>query len=133
MEDQFSFAQRLVEARTARGWKQKDLIARLEGPAQSTISKWETGQSLPSADDIRTLARVLGCTGDYLLGLSEQPTVLRPGDWIIDEEGIERALADASIEVDLIAWPIPNRHRILSSSEWKAQRAKVQKERRGKK
>lgn len=34
---------------------------------QSTVAMWETGESLPRADKLPELAKILGCTVDELL------------------------------------------------------------------
>lgn len=42
-------------------------LAELLNTRQSTISMWETGESLPRADKLLQLAELLGCTVDDLL------------------------------------------------------------------
>lgn len=34
---------------------------------RSTVAKWETGESMPRADKLPRLAKILGCTVDELL------------------------------------------------------------------
>ena len=34
---------------------------------RSTVAKWETGESMPRADNLPRLAKILGCTVDELL------------------------------------------------------------------
>lgn len=46
--------------------KQKDIAEALRID-RSTVAKWETGESLPRADKLPQLAKILGCTVDELL------------------------------------------------------------------
>ena len=50
---------------------QVELAARL-GISQQSVAKWETGDSLPRADKLPELARLLGCTVDELLAKEEK-------------------------------------------------------------
>ena len=45
---------------------QKEL-AILMNVDQTAVSQWETGESLPRADKLPQLAKILGCTVDELL------------------------------------------------------------------
>jgi transcriptional regulator with XRE-family HTH domain len=48
-------------------------LARLVGVNQSFISKMESGeQTNPNAETLKRLARALGCTTDYLVGMYEE-------------------------------------------------------------
>jgi len=53
--------------RKCAGLKQVDAAARL-AVAQSTISMWETGESLPRAELLPKIAALYGCTIDDLYG-----------------------------------------------------------------
>ena len=57
--------------RTARGWTQETLAEQLHLTPQS-VSRWETGQSLPDVSQVPQLARVFGVTTDALYGLDQQ-------------------------------------------------------------
>lgn len=62
---------RLKRQRVRRGYSQTEL-ARLSGVKQSLISRIENGsRDNPSADVLRGLAKALGCTTDYLVGMYE--------------------------------------------------------------
>lgn len=39
------------------------------------ISRWESGGSVPHADTLIELSRILGVSVDYLLGISNEPTI----------------------------------------------------------
>ena len=62
--------EKILSLRTARGMSQGDLADRLEVSRQS-VSKWETGQSVPDLDKIIRLADLFGVTTDYLLREAE--------------------------------------------------------------
>ncbi len=56
--------------RTARGWTQEALAEQLHLTPQS-VSRWETGQSLPDVSQVPQLARVFGVSTDTLYGLDQ--------------------------------------------------------------
>jgi transcriptional regulator with XRE-family HTH domain len=60
--------QRLREARLKRGWSQWQLALR-SGIAPTLLSQYERGVITPSTESVKKLARVLGVSADYLLGL----------------------------------------------------------------
>jgi len=77
-------AVRLRKVRRGQDLTQQEL-GRLAGINYTTISRIESGEAKQVyAETVRDLARVLGCTSDYLLGLSEdenqgaQPPPKRP-------------------------------------------------------
>jgi transcriptional regulator with XRE-family HTH domain len=51
---------------------QEDL-GRALGVKKQTMSGWEHDASKPNANYIRELCRVLGCSADYLLELTDDP------------------------------------------------------------
>jgi transcriptional regulator with XRE-family HTH domain len=63
--------ERIKRQRVKRGYTQTELAER-SGVKQSLISRLEGGsRDNPSADVLRGLARALGCTTDYLVGMHE--------------------------------------------------------------
>lgn len=56
----------IKKAREKVGLTQQELANEL-GVVQSTVAMWETQNSLPRADKLPALAKVLGCTIDELL------------------------------------------------------------------
>ena len=70
------FSERLAMMRQGRGMTQQRLAEKLGVTAQA-VSKYETGQSLPDVQTLKSLAAILGCTTDYLLGyeLAEEDRV----------------------------------------------------------
>ncbi|MBP3883832.1 MAG: helix-turn-helix transcriptional regulator [Olsenella sp.] len=62
---------RIAAARRSAGFSQVEL-GHLIGVSGQTISNWETSRYLPSASDVVSLVRSLGCSSDYILGLSDK-------------------------------------------------------------
>ena len=59
LEDEFSLAKAMIQARAESGLTQEDLAERM-GTTQSTVARWESGKALPSC---RTLMRLAEATG----------------------------------------------------------------------
>lgn len=64
-----TFPSLLGKAMLSRDLMQKDL-SQMTGITHSAISKYLSGQSLPRIPELIKLAKVLGVTTDYLLGLT---------------------------------------------------------------
>lgn len=64
------FSERLKELRIEKNLTQGDL-AKQTGMTQSGIAKWETGVASPSIDMLIALAKIFGCSIDYLVGYSD--------------------------------------------------------------
>jgi len=65
-------AEKILSLRTARGLSQGDLAEKLEVSRQS-VSKWETGQSVPDLDKIIKLADLFGVSVDELVREDAMP------------------------------------------------------------
>lgn len=57
---------KLKELRQRAGLKQTD-IAHTLSVSQQAVAKWESGESMPQADKLSKLAKILNCTIDDLL------------------------------------------------------------------
>lgn len=68
-----TFGIRLRELRENEGYHSQQALADALGVAQSTVANWERGRREPNYATTVRLARLLGVTTDYLLGLSDQP------------------------------------------------------------
>ena len=67
----YGFAQRLKAARRTQGWTQTELSRRC-GVHAMAISRLERDEKKDvTGATLRKLARALGCSSDYLLGLDE--------------------------------------------------------------
>src|SRR5437773_9004770 len=67
-----SLGERLRKMREGRGYTQ-DELAELLDVGQQQVHRWEANKSDPSTDAIASLAKILGVTADYLLGIVENP------------------------------------------------------------
>lgn len=59
-------AEKIMLLRKKSGWSQEELAAHLEISRQS-VSKWESGASLPDLDKIIKMSSIFGVSTDYLL------------------------------------------------------------------
>lgn len=57
---------KITELRKSKGWSQEELAERVNVTRQS-VSKWESGQSVPDLDKIIQLSRIFEVSCDYLL------------------------------------------------------------------
>lgn len=64
--------QRLRERREAMGWSQRQLAEKAMC-SQQAVASYEKGERMPSGDVLVRLARFLGVSSAYLLGLSDSP------------------------------------------------------------
>lgn len=71
VEQPEGFGDRLARLRRSRGWKQKELAARMREKSNQ-ISKWERGTYEPRFSVVVNLAAVLGTSTDYLLAGKEE-------------------------------------------------------------
>ena len=72
-----TFAEKILSLRTERGMSQDGLAEKLEVSRQS-VSKWETGQSIPDLDKIIRLADLFGVSVDELVREGERPRPPEP-------------------------------------------------------
>lgn len=82
-----TLAEKLLKLRTDRGLSQGDLAEKLDVSRQS-VSKWETGQSVPDLDKIIKLADLFGVTVDDLVREEgrPQPEVSTPQVVCVEKE-----------------------------------------------
>lgn len=74
---------RLRQRRLALRLSQEQL-AELTGVNQPQVSRWEVGENDITGQTLAALARALGTTSDWLLGLSDTPSRLTPTDTVLD-------------------------------------------------
>ena len=65
-ENKMSFADNLIELRKLNGFSQEEL-ADMIGVSRQTLSKYETGESLPDIEKCRLIAEVFSVTMDDLI------------------------------------------------------------------
>lgn len=68
-----SFAENLMELRKCRGFSQEELAEKI-GVSRQTMSKYETGESLPDIEKCKLLADVFGVTTDDLISNEKRNT-----------------------------------------------------------
>lgn len=85
---------RLLELRIQHGLSQVELSRRAL-VAQGSVSKYESGESIPSADALARLAAILETSPEYLVGFTDDPVPFS------DEE---RAMINAIRRGDLTAF-----------------------------
>lgn len=59
-------AEKIASLRKKKGWSQEELAYQLDVSRQS-VSKWESGASVPDLDRILKLSEIFGVSTDYLL------------------------------------------------------------------
>lgn len=59
-------ADKLIELRKKNGWSQEELAEQL-GVSRQSVSKWESGASIPDLDKILKLSALFGVSTDFLL------------------------------------------------------------------
>lgn len=59
-------AEKIMKLRKKEGWSQEELAAQLNVSRQS-VSKWESGASIPDLDKVVKLSEIFGVSIDYLL------------------------------------------------------------------
>ncbi len=59
-------ADKIMELRKQNGWSQEELAAQLNVSRQS-VSKWESGYSIPDLERVIQLSQIFGVSTDYLL------------------------------------------------------------------
>jgi len=91
-----TLAEKILKLRAARNLSQGDLAEALDVSRQS-VSKWETGQSVPDLDKIIKLADLFGVSVDELVREEERPEPSRPEPQIIYVEKEKRGLRPAQV------------------------------------
>ena len=66
-------SERILQSRKALGLSQEQLAEQV-GVSRQSISKWETGQSMPELEKLAALSQVFGVSTDELLGNPSQET-----------------------------------------------------------
>ena len=80
-----TLAEKLLALRTEKGLSQEDLAEQM-GVSRQSVSKWETGQSVPDLDKIIKLADLFGVTVDELVREGERPQPQGPRVIYVERE-----------------------------------------------
>ena len=68
---------KITELRRQKGWSQENLAEKL-GVTRQSVSKWESGASVPDLDKIIGLSELFGVTTDYLIKCERAPEAAPP-------------------------------------------------------
>lgn len=100
------FADKMIMLRKQNGWSQEEVAEKLNVSRQS-VSKWESGMSVPDLDKIIKLSQIYGVTTDYLLKdeIEETPVY---NEGIHDFKGKVVSMEEANVYMDEV------KHRALS-------------------
>lgn len=83
---------RLKEVRLKNHLTQEELAEKMK-TEKTQISRWERGESIPRSEALIDLSQILGVSVDYLLGLSDEPTIrMRFDNLTLEEMAILTAL-----------------------------------------
>lgn len=83
---------RLKQSRLKSHLTQEELAVKLNTD-KVQISRWERGEAAPRAETFADIARILNVSVDYLLGVSDEPTIrVRVDNLSIEEMAIVTAL-----------------------------------------
>ncbi len=89
-------ADKIILLRKRNGWSQEQL-AEMMGISRQSVSKWESGASIPDLDKVIKLSKILGVSTDYLLKEEmEEPEGISITDEPGEEEGRSVSIEDAN-------------------------------------
>lgn len=101
-------AEKIIFLRKQKGWSQEELADRLEISRQS-VSKWESGASVPELDKIIGMSHIFGVSTDFLLKDEYDASVI---------SGNEQEIKDMSTGFELSEESAPHKEgRTLSMEE----------------
>ena len=85
-------AEKVTTLRKKKGWSQEELAEKL-GISRQSVSKWESGTSIPDIDKIIMMSRLFGVSTDYLLKDEVEETVAQES-----KDAKEIAIKSVSVE-----------------------------------
>ena len=85
-----SLSEKIMNLRKKSGWSQEELAERL-GISRQSVSKWETGDSIPDIDKIIRMSELWNVSTDYLL---------KEDAFVQEEMPAQEAVGDQSGDVD---------------------------------
>lgn len=80
-------ADKIMKLRKQCGWSQEELAEQL-GISRQSVSKWESGTSIPDLEKIIKMSGIFGVTTDYLLKDEIEEITLENSVDICEEEGV---------------------------------------------
>lgn len=95
-EENMILADKIMQLRKQNGWSQEDLAEKLNVSRQS-VSKWESGASIPDLDKILKLSNIFGVSTDYLLK-DDMEDVVYTQEEIPGENSVRRVSLEEACE-----------------------------------
>lgn len=95
-----NISEKIQILRRDREWSQDDLAEKL-GVSRQSVSKWESGKSLPDSEKILAMAELFDVSTDFLLRDDREP-VFVDDEHNNEEESIAEEITDSSEEKDII-------------------------------
>ena len=89
-----AFGKRIRAARERAGFTQED-VAEAVGVSRTAVTRWEQGVIEPKLRNLMAIAKKLGVSSDYLLGLDENPQVKQ----LALSKRAEKALEELVLEI----------------------------------
>ena len=86
-----TMGEKILKLRKAHGWSQEELADRI-GVSRQAISRWESDQAKPDADNIILLCELFGLSADYLLGTGVILDNPSPSVAVVNSHGLSRRL-----------------------------------------
>ncbi len=102
-----NIGEKILNLRQEKGWSQEELAEKLQVSRQS-ISKWESGKTLPDSDKIISLSGLFSVTADFLLMESENfvaQNSLEPVEESARAAAVAEAFSDKAVTQDNIQLP----------------------------
>ena len=101
---------KIMTLRKSKGWSQEELAEKLDVTRQS-VSKWESGQSVPDLERIVRMSALFGVTTDALIKDEEEVAAAERAEdeapvRHVDMEEAQRFLAMKQRNVPKIAWSV---------------------------
>lgn len=99
-------ADKIMSLRKKCGWSQEDLAEQL-GISRQSVSKWESGMSIPDLDKIVKMSALFDISTDYLL--KDEMEELLPSEIIPSEDSSMRmvSMEEANVYMDLVKETAP--------------------------
>ena len=83
------FSEKLYELRKEKGFSQEELAEKLN-VARQTISKWETGMTVPDTNNLIELSKIFGISIDDFVGKKDEEVMFAKQELILNEANITK-------------------------------------------
>ncbi len=77
MVDEYQDTSRVLKSERIRAGLTVQELADYVGCSIGTVYNWESGRVEPGGKEIRKLSKAFGCTADYLVGISDDRTIIK--------------------------------------------------------